>query len=74
MKRDNIEILKETLQILDLGKFEANGNTVELQLSKERMEVSHVLLPADVVDICGRNVMKATTSGTFRCGCAKQDS
>lgn len=74
MRRDNVDILKETLLILDLGKFEANGKSVELRLSKERMEASHVLLPADVEDICGRNVMKATISGTFRCSCVKQDS
>ncbi len=74
MRRDNVDILKETLQILDLGKFEANGKTVELSLSKERMEASHVLLPADVEDICSRNVTKATTPGTFRCSCVKLDS
>ena len=71
---NNIEILQETLQILDTGKYKVNGKEVKLQLSKERMEASHVLLPADVQDICGRKLNRSPVAGTCRIDCVKQDS
>lgn len=70
---NNIEILQETLQILDTGKYKVNGKEVKLQLSKERMEASHVLLPADVQDICGRELNR-NVAGPCRIDCVKQDS
>ena len=71
---NNIEILEETLQILNTGHYEVNGKEVKLQLSKERMEASHVLLPADVQDICGRELTRAAIPGQCKIGCVKQDS
>lgn len=71
---NNIEILEETLQILDAGHYEVNGKEVKLRLSKERMEASHVLLPADVQDICRRELTKVTIPGECQIGCVKQDS
>ena len=71
---NNIEILEETLQILDTGHYEVNGKEVKLRLSKERMEASHVLLPADVQDISRREVTKVTIPGECQIGCVKQDS
>ena len=40
MKNEQIEILAGTLQALNQGSYEANGKTVRLQLSKQRMEAS----------------------------------
>lgn len=71
---NNIEILQETLQILDTGKYKVNGKEVKLQLSKERMEASHVLLPADVQDICGRELNREPAADPCRIDCVKQDS
>ena len=71
---NNIEILQETLQILNTGKYKVNGKEVKLQLSKERMEASHVLLPADVQDICGRKLDRSPVAGPCRIDCVKQDS
>ena len=71
---NNIEILEETLQILNTGHYEVNGKEVKLQLSKERMEASHVLLPADVQDICSRELTRAAIPGKCKIGCVKQDS
>jgi uncharacterized protein (TIGR02452 family) len=71
---NNIEILEETLQILDAGHYEVNGKVVKLRLSKEQMVASHVLLPADVQDICGRKLTRAAIPGQCRIGCVKQDS
>ena len=36
MKKDNVEILHETLRILNLGSYEANGKTIELQRKTTR--------------------------------------
>jgi len=74
MKDRNIEILEETLQILKQGSYEVNGKTVALQLSRERMEASHVLLPADVEEVCNREIKDKAKSIGFRCDCVKQDS
>ena len=71
---NNIEILEETLQILDAGHYEVNGKEVKLRISKERMEASHVLLPADVQDICSRKLTRTAISDEGRIGCVKQDS
>lgn len=71
---NNIEILEDTLQILDAGHYELNGEDVKLQLSKERMEASHVLLPADVQDICNRKLTRAALPGECQISCDKQDS
>ena len=73
-KMNNIEILQETLQILDTGKYIVNGKEVKLQLSKERMEASHVLLPADVQDICSRKLDRKAVASPCRIDCVKQDS
>lgn len=71
---NNIEILQETLQILDTGKYKVNGKEVKFQLSKERMAASHVLLPADVQDICGRKLDRRPLADPCRIDCVKQDS
>ncbi len=71
---NNIEILQETLQILDTGKYKVNEKEVKLQLSKERMEASHVLLPADVQDICARKLDRRPAASPCRIDCVKQDS
>lgn len=71
---NNIEILEETLQILDAGHYEVNGKEVKLQLLKKQMEASHVLLPADVQDIRGRELTRVAIPGECRISCVKQDS
>ena len=71
---NNIEILQETLQILDEGKYKVNGKEVNLQLLKDRMEASHVLLPADVQDICSRKLDRKPVASPCRIDCVKQDS
>ena len=48
MRQDNIDMLEETLQILDRGFYEVRGKTVSLRLSPDRMKAAMVLLPGDV--------------------------
>ena len=73
MRPDYIQILTETLRVLNAGRYEANGKTVTLQLSKERMEASHVLLPDEVREICGRELTRPSAGG-YSCGCMRADS
>ena len=73
-KMNNIEILQDTLQILNAGYYEVKGKEVKLRLSKEQMEASHVLLPADVQNICSRELTRAAIPGQCKIGCVKQDS
>ncbi len=73
METDLLQILAETLQILDQGSFAVSGREVKLQLSKERMEAAHVLLPEETL----RPDDIPTTSGSAgqcRVDCVKRDS
>ena len=75
MRADNIEILRETLEILDRGSYSVNGKTVALKLSKKEMQSVHVLLPENVNHIISRkDFAKPFVLG--RCGysCVKMDS
>ena len=73
MSYDNVQILTETLQILNAGCYEVKGKTVTLQLSKARMEASQVLLPDDVCKICDME-SAGPTAGGYCCSCVRADS
>jgi uncharacterized protein (TIGR02452 family) len=47
----NIKLLKDTLEILEMGRYIINGETISLKLSKKDMETVQVLLPDDVREI-----------------------
>ena len=72
--KNNIEILEETLQILDQGHYEVNGKTVELQLSNERMAASQVLLPPSVEAVCMQECTRQASNDRCIIDCVKQDS
>lgn len=75
MRSDNIDMLQETLQILDRGSYRINNRTVKLKLSKTAMETVHVLLPEDVQDICGRtDFEKVHRAGKCEYRCVNEDS
>lgn len=74
MREDNIATLTETLFILNEGAYSVNGRIIPLQLSPERMEASHVLLPDNVRDVCGREPRKAPQVGKCMIDCVKMDS
>lgn len=73
MGNELIEILAETLQILNQGSYTVNGKKVKLQLSKERMEASHVLLPEEKLET-GNNPTISSSAEQCRYDCVKQDS
>ena len=74
MKKDNIEILNDTLRVLKQGSYEVNGKTVTLRLPKERMAAAHVLLPDDVQNICGNDLVTSTVEEKCKISCVKEDS
>ncbi len=74
MRQDNIAMLQETLQILKSGSYEVKGKTVNLKLSRERMERCHVLLPENVQEICGRTPEKPSAAGGCGYDCVPMDS
>ena len=74
MSNHNVEILIETLQIINQGSYHVNNKTVKLRLSKQQIEASTVLLPEDIQNICSREEILATRTGTSRVDCVKQDS
>lgn len=75
MRKDNIEMLQDTLRILKQGSYQKNGRTVELKLSGKAMETVQVLLPEDVADICSRtDVEKNIVTGRCGYGCENMDS
>ena len=49
-----LEMLHETLQILELGFYEKNGRKVQLKLSRSEMEEAKVIMPNDVWDTSSR--------------------
>lgn len=73
MGTDLIKILAETLQILNQGSYTVNGKKVKLQLSKEQMEASHVLLPEEKLET-GNNPTISSSAEQCRYDCMKQDS
>ena len=74
MKKDNIAILHETLQILEQGEYEVDGKTVKLKLTRQQMEESHVLLPADVERVCKRKPEMPTVFVQCEYDCVPLDS
>ena len=74
MGKDNVAILAETLWILNQGAYEKNGKIVPLQLSRDQMEASHVLLPNNVRDVCSREPRGVHTAGECKVCCLKMDS
>lgn len=51
MRQENIEMLQDTLDILEQGYYLLGGSKVELKLSKEEMREIHVYLPEEIQTI-----------------------
>lgn len=75
MRNENIDMLQDTLRILEQGSYRKNGRTVKLKLSGEKMRESRVLLPHEVEDICSRtDFQKVYVLGRCGYGCRNIDS
>ncbi len=72
---DNIQILKDTLQIFSNGKYNKNGKTIHTKLSKDQMEECYVFLPENVADIVSRKDFEHVgVMGRIGVGCQNVDS
>lgn len=73
---NEINMLQNTLQILEQGCYEKNGKKVKLKLSRKEMETITVLLPDDVKDYSSRPEFKPPYLLGGRCGhgCENMDS
>ena len=75
MRADNLNILDETLRILEQGYYLTEGKRVDLKLTPEQMRTVRVLLPEDVRDICARtDFQRVFVMGRCGCGCVNADS
>ena len=75
MRNKNMDMLRDTLCILEERRYRINGRTVQLKLSKEEMRTVHVLLPKDVEEICKKtDFQRVFTLGRCGYGCRNEDS
>ena len=75
MRADNINMLNDTMAIMDRGYYEVNGKRVNLKLSeKERKEI-FVFLPKDVKRISdNKDFQHVHVMGRIGVGCVNMDS
>ena len=75
MRVDNINMLNDTMAIMDRGYYEVNGKRVNLKLSeKERKEI-FVFLPKDVKQISdNKDFPHVHVMGRIGVGCVNMDS
>ena len=75
MRVDNINMLNDTMAIMDRGYYEVNGKRVNLKLSeKERKEI-FVFLPKDVKRISdNKDFQHVHVMGRIGVGCVNMDS
>ena len=75
MRQDNINMLQETLQILEQGYYVVNEKKVPLKLSQDQMQAAVVYLPDRVERICGcRDFPHVHTMGRIGTSCENMDS
>ncbi len=72
---DNIQMLDDTLQIFNEGKYNKDGKIVYTKLSLKQMEECYVYLPEDVMDITNRKDFEHLhVMGRVGVGCQNIDS
>lgn len=72
---NNIQMLEDTLSILECGRYAKNGKTVFTKLTTRQMEECKVYLPEDIQDIMnGREYEHIHVMRRVRVGCRNIDS
>ena len=75
MRNENIQMLDDTLQILNNGGYIKNGKKVSLKLSKKQMTECNVYLPENIKDISERKDFEHVhVMGRVGVGCENIDS
>ena len=75
MRFENINMLNDTMAIMDRGYYEVNGKRVNLKLSKKEMKEIFVFLPKDVKRIAdNKDFQHVHVMGRIGVGCVNMDS
>ncbi len=75
MRKDNIQMLEDTLSIFKSGKYIKDGKTIYTKLSRKQMEECYVYLPENVQDIMNRKDFEHIhVMGRVGVGCRNIDS
>lgn len=75
MKIENIHVIKDTLRILDDGKYYMNGHAVNLKLSHSERQEARVLLPDEVDAIRWKPLpQESFHKGECQISCENEDS
>ena len=75
MRKDNIAMLQDTLDILDRGWYQLHGESIPLKLSRPQMEEVQVYLPRYVEAVCAaKDFEHVHVSGRCTYGCENADS
>ena len=75
MRVDNINMLNDTMAIMDRGYYEVNGKRVNLKLSEKEMKEISVFLPKDVKRISDvKDFQHVHVMGRIGVGCVNMDS
>lgn len=75
MRFENINMLNDTMAIMDRGYYEVNGKRVNLKLSKKEMKEIFVFLPKDVKRISdNKDFQHVHVMGRIGVGCVNMDS
>jgi len=71
-RKKNIETLEDTLEILENGSFEKNGQEIKLQFAPEQMREIQVFLPEDIELL--RTEESSETVSAFNTAAAEDDA
>ena len=75
MRFENINMLNDTMAIMDRGYYEVNGKRVNLKLSKKEMKEISVFLPKAVKRISdNKDFQHVHVMGRIGVGCVNMDS
>ena len=75
MRENNIAMLQDTLDILERGSYQFQGQTIPLNLTHAQMEEVDVYLPRDVKRICeAKDFEHVHVLGRCGYGCVNADS
>ena len=74
MYERNIQILEETLEILDRGRYCVNGKTIRMKLTREKMREARVYLPDEVKMIAAEAARSVVTGWDCEYSCVNMDS
>ena len=74
MRQDNLNMLQDTLDILDKGYYIFENKRIHLKLTREQMEEAEVFLPQDIQTISESKLPYVNVLERCRYSCVNEDS